>query len=255
MCSHFCSEAGYKGHTHHQPQVLPLLGDFTAVPTFQLENTNRKVESCQLSGICAAPSPGPAAPHLEVPSEVLALGPQPGDVLQRGAELQPDPLQGKRRRGVSPGRPGSRLPPWPAGLRPRLPPTPMAVRILWNSLLSAPRCGRALSKDGGPALPAGLSRREAASALSQDGGRQRRATPERRKVPVGRGGKAGGTGVFSIERQLTTFFFFNRSGCLDNTDGLRESKGTVWQHYHGDHPQGLWGTPQSLLTNAAQQTC
>lgn len=64
-------------------------------------------------------------PHLEVPSEVLPLGPQPGDVLQRGAQLQPDPLQGKRQ-GESPSAqlrfarlgsalPGydSYLPPWP----------------------------------------------------------------------------------------------------------------------------------------------
>lgn len=58
--------------------------------------------------------PGP--PHLEVPAEILALGPQPGDVLQRGAQLQPDPLQGKRQRERPSARPG---PARPASLGPR----------------------------------------------------------------------------------------------------------------------------------------
>lgn len=91
----------------------------------------------------ARPVPAPAAaPHLEVPSEVLARGPQPRDVLQRGAQLQPDPLQGKRQRERPSARlgsprlrslPGSYLPPWPR----RVPGTSRRRRAV-GAVLAAP---------------------------------------------------------------------------------------------------------------------
>lgn len=75
------------------------------------------------------------SPHLEVPAEVLPLGPQPGDVLQGSSQLQPDPLQGKRQRQpvssarVGPARPGRGpdLPPWHPPGRALLPSVTMAV--------------------------------------------------------------------------------------------------------------------------------
>lgn len=104
-------------------------------------------------------------PHLEVPSEVLPLGSQPGDVLQRGSQLQPDPLQGKRQ-GESPSaqlrlaplglaRPGrgSYVPPWP----PREPS---------SGLTGPPHCRDC--PDGSPSTPSrvagALARFRAASA-------------------------------------------------------------------------------------------
>lgn len=76
-----------------------------------------------IKGLFPAPEDPEAAPHLEVPAEVLALGPQAGDVLQRGTELQPDPLQGERQRQRPSARHGPTRP-VPAPLRPL--PTPMA---------------------------------------------------------------------------------------------------------------------------------
>lgn len=174
MCSHFCSEVGYEERTHHQPQVLPLFGDFTAVPTFQLENTNRKFESCQYSGTRSRPRPrtlryhrksSPSARSRVMFSSVARscspiLCKASGEAASAPAGPAPPYRQGPR--GSGQGYPcphgsgqGSPLPPWPHGF----------------CAIPGSR-GRALSQDGAPTLPARLGRREAASALSQDGGRQ-----------------------------------------------------------------------------------